>query len=193
MSDTTIYLLRHAQAIPQTGLKNRDWTLSDAGRIQSEALAKYLETLPIEAVYCSPFIRARQTLTPYVRDTDLKVRAHPGLVEHDFAPDCLTSDEYRAHMENLWNDTFHRADVYGETGADVQSRVMEAIREVGQEHKGQTVLMCSHAQPIAWALRRLDVNYTFEDWVNMPMPAIFRLIYGVDGCISDPTYTHPSF
>lgn len=66
MSEKTFYLIRHALPDYPDGEKmclgqKRDLPLSRAGLEQAAMLARIFRAMPLEAVYASPLLRARQT------------------------------------------------------------------------------------------------------------------------------------
>ena len=66
MSEKTIYLIRHAYPDYPGGVQmclgqKYDLPLSALGFEQADALARRFEHIPLEAVYTSPLLRARQT------------------------------------------------------------------------------------------------------------------------------------
>lgn len=67
---TTIYLVRHAHAIPVPGEKR---ALSLQGRAGAEHVAALLRERPIVAIYSSPSRRVRQTLKPLARALGLAI------------------------------------------------------------------------------------------------------------------------
>ncbi len=69
MADKTIYLIRHAQPDFPHGQalclgQKLDLPLSQEGLEQARALGGHFAPLPVEAVYTSPLLRARQTAQP---------------------------------------------------------------------------------------------------------------------------------
>lgn len=67
VSEKTIYLIRHAHPDLPEGVKKmclgrkNDLPLSELGHSQACALARRFAAIPLEAVYTSPLLRARQT------------------------------------------------------------------------------------------------------------------------------------
>ncbi|MBQ7886554.1 MAG: histidine phosphatase family protein [Clostridia bacterium] len=66
MPEKTFYLMRHAQPDYPNGEKmclgqKNDLPLSEYGFAQAAMLSRMLRSMPIEAVYTSPLLRARQT------------------------------------------------------------------------------------------------------------------------------------
>lgn len=59
-----IYLIRHGQTPANQGKSFQgrlDIPLNDVGLAQAEAMATYMEQNPVDVIYCSSLIRARQT------------------------------------------------------------------------------------------------------------------------------------
>lgn len=149
---TRLYLVRHGAT--QLTAENRfsgaeNVHLSDEGRAQVEHLARRLSDDKLEAVYCSPLDRTRETaallaaphkLTPISKD-GLREISHgrwEGLtraeVEEKFG------DEYAA-----WEaDPFTFAPEGGESGLSVLARALPLIREIVLAHEGKNVLVVSH-------------------------------------------------
>lgn len=62
MSGSTLYLMRHGNAAPKGVLiGSRDYPLSELGREQALAWRPFFATRPLDAVWCSPLQRTRQT------------------------------------------------------------------------------------------------------------------------------------
>ncbi len=98
LSAKLIYLIRHAQpAYPGgkmmcLGQKN-DLPLSALGLAQAQCLGRHFEALPLEAVYTSPLLRARQTAQA-VAGAACPVLVLPELIELDGGEwDGLTFDQ----------------------------------------------------------------------------------------------------
>jgi phosphohistidine phosphatase len=58
-----LYFLRHAHAVDAVGLSDEERALNDKGNAQAEATAKLFKRLDlqVDALYCSPRLRCRQT------------------------------------------------------------------------------------------------------------------------------------
>ncbi len=73
-----IYILRHEE-------RTIDCTffapLTKKGLENSIKLSNYLLPLNIDEIYCSPFIRTLQTITPYINKTHKKLKLEYGLIE----------------------------------------------------------------------------------------------------------------
>ncbi len=67
-----IYLLRHGEAADATRFEDSERPLSEFGRRQAKAVGSYLAGLQagIQKIYCSPLLRARQTVEAIRQEFD---------------------------------------------------------------------------------------------------------------------------
>lgn len=136
-----------------------DRPLTPLGRRQAESLARRLSSVPLEAVYSSDLLRARDTAAAVARAHGLAVLVHADLREVDVGSwSGLTSEEVRtrdpagiARWERGltgWHD--------GETHASMSDRVLRRVEQIGALHSGATVLVVAHGGPIRAILTRAD-------------------------------------
>jgi phosphohistidine phosphatase SixA len=83
VSETTVYLIRHAEAGERAAWTGHDPArpLSDAGRRQAAAIAQRLATTPLDELISSPFTRCVQTLEPLATAHGRSIRRRDELVE----------------------------------------------------------------------------------------------------------------
>jgi len=100
MPDKLIYLIRHAHPDYPGGVKmclgrKNDLPLSPRGLEQAEKLRRYFDSIPLDAVYTSPLLRARQTAQTIAGGLR-PVRIADDLIELDGGEwDGLTFDQLR--------------------------------------------------------------------------------------------------
>ncbi len=128
----------------------RDVPLTDAGRVQCEAVAKALAGSAVAAVYTSPLERARTSAEVIAKPHRLAVTVEPAFREMAFGEwEGLTRDEAAARFPEqmtAWGATPHLAvPPGGEALTDVAARVAEGVRELIVLHEGETVVLVSHA------------------------------------------------
>jgi probable phosphoglycerate mutase len=183
---TTVYLARHAEAHNPRGIlygRLPRVDLSTKGQEQAAALAEAMAELPLEAIYCSPLLRARRTAATIARrHPDLVLRRSRLLLEnrHPF--------EGRAHADiGKLGDRAYDPDVLGETGEtidDLRDRLMRFLRRAAREHPGGVVAAVAHADPIA-ALRShllgLPLVSASLRQEAPPPAAVFRIEFASDG------------
>ena len=154
---TTLLLVRHGQS--EANLQgiyagHTNSALSALGVRQAEATAEYIaKTYRVDRVYASDLARARDTAKavadklglPVVCDRDLR-EINAGAWE-GVSFDRLISDGDAAYQ--VWlTDIGAAACPGGETVAELQKRVIAAVRRIAAENPGKTVVIGTHATPI---------------------------------------------
>jgi broad specificity phosphatase PhoE len=80
-------IIRHAQTGANVNGRlacDDNEELTKHGHHQSELLSKYLETVKIDAVWCSPLLRARQTIEPFLQNSSIEPIIFDELAEGSF-------------------------------------------------------------------------------------------------------------
>jgi probable phosphomutase (TIGR03848 family) len=154
------FLVRHGRT-PTTGavLPGRapGLHLSDVGRAQAEAAADRIAALkkPPVAVYASPLDRAKETAKPIASRLGLRVRIDSGLA------DCDTGSWTGAELRKLrrkreWRTILNLPSAFrfpdGESFAEMQSRITDALDRLAERHPGEAFVAVSHADTIKAAV-----------------------------------------
>jgi len=140
-----LYCVRHGESVYNAEGRvqgQSDVPLSDFGRRQSEAVARALARLPIEALYSSPLRRALETARFVADAIGLEIRTEPRLKEINAG---IFQDRLRADLEGLYPVEFARwlsgdpdfTIPGGESRRALARRgceALEAIRRAGHEH-----------------------------------------------------------
>ncbi|MCB0967842.1 MAG: MSMEG_4193 family putative phosphomutase [Ilumatobacter sp.] len=156
---TTVLLVRHGQT-PTTGqsLPGRapGLHLADAGIRQAERAAERLaELTKVDALYCSPLERTRETAKPIGKALGLRPLVRKGLLECDFGEwtgaklaDLFKLPEWKTVQQAPSQFRFPG----GESFTEMQVRIVSAIEELVRHHPGGTIVCVSHADPIKAAM-----------------------------------------
>jgi broad specificity phosphatase PhoE len=150
-----LFLIRHGATEANTRrpyvLQGRrtDLPLSEIGRRQAEAARRALETRPIDHVFSSPLLRARQTAELLAEPHGVPVTLVDDLTECDVGRwEGLSWAEVR-QQDGSYLDTFEAdpgtipyAD--GESFQQVQDRAVPAIQRLIREHPGGNLLVVTH-------------------------------------------------
>lgn len=155
---TRLMLIRHAvtaQTGPMLSGRTPGIDLSDTGRQQAEALGERLARLPISIVYASPIERTTQTAAAVAQHHGLEVQALSGVLEADYG-EWTGGKLAELAKTDLWK-TVQRAPSRarfpgGESMTEMQSRMIVALEEVVARHRGELVVVVSHADPIKAAI-----------------------------------------
>lgn len=156
----TLYLTRHGETdYNAAGLvqgRGLDPDLNAVGQAQSDALARALADVPLDAVYTSTQTRSQQTAAPVLAaHPDARLVVRDGLDEMDwgvhegkgYAPgsaDTRTATAY-TELNQRWaaGETGLRVDG-GESPDDVWARVRPVLVEIGAAYPEGHVLAVSH-------------------------------------------------
>ena len=154
-ASTLVLLVRHG-VTPTTGRllpgRRRGLHLSDAGHRQAEVLAKRLAVVPkIGAIYASPLERAVETVAPLAKARGLAVRTERGLLEGDVGA-WVGLSLRRAARRPEWAIVQRHASAFrfpgGESFVEMQARMVGTVARLVERHRGQTIVVASHADPI---------------------------------------------
>ncbi|WP_420637607.1 MSMEG_4193 family putative phosphomutase [Candidatus Poriferisocius sp.] len=185
---TLMLFVRHGQT-PTTGavLPGRapGLHLSDQGRRQAEHAAERIAALGakrIGAVYASPMERAQETAAPIARAVGRRVRVLDGLNECDFGKwtgrrlgDLRRRRDWQQVQRNPSSFRFPG----GESFAEMQNRMTDAVYHLVARHPGTTVVAVSHADTIKAAVSHASGAHLdmFQRIVVSPC-SITAVLYG---------------
>jgi probable phosphoglycerate mutase len=127
-----------------------DVPLNDTGLAQAAATGERVaaEWLPA-AIYTSPLSRAVKTADAIATHLNLPVQVHPGLADIDYGQwQGLTPDEARERWPEeveAWYSAPQDARIPGgETLNGLRDRAMSVLKELGDRHEGQTIVLVGH-------------------------------------------------
>jgi broad specificity phosphatase PhoE len=129
---------------------SRDIPLLAQGRLQAEAVAQALAGSFAAAVYTSPLERARTSAEVIAKPHRLEPVVEPAFREMGFgAWEGLTREEVAERFPDefrAWASTPERVTPpQGESLSTVDSRVRAALAALIEQHRGETVILVSHA------------------------------------------------
>jgi probable phosphoglycerate mutase len=183
-----IVLLRHGQtawnasAGEERFRGRKDLPLDRRGQAQARAVADWLSSEPLVALYSSPLQRARQTLQPLASDQGLPVEVHEGLIDIDYGRfQGLTHVEARTtdpELYGLWRTAPSRVRFPGgEALADVQARLRAILAELAARHPGGTVVLTGHEmvnKVLACTLLGLDLDQIWRVRQDVAAISLFK-------------------
>ncbi|HEX4197703.1 MAG TPA: histidine phosphatase family protein [Caulobacteraceae bacterium] len=166
----SLILIRHCESSGQTP----DAALTEAGARAAEALIDRLQELDPDAVYSSPYRRARTTVQPFADRAGLSVTLDERLHERVLSAEPL--DDWLEHIRRSYEDIDHRPGEGGETLRETQARGLAALNEiVARGHRLPVV--ASHGNLISTVLRAANPRFGFDDWRGLRNPDLFELTF----------------
>ncbi|OGP70730.1 MAG: hypothetical protein A2Y80_00145 [Deltaproteobacteria bacterium RBG_13_58_19] len=121
----------------------------DTGREEARLAGEWLKGETIQAAYCSPLSRARDTAEAIARHHGLAVQDLPGLIDLNYGdwqglPLAEVKVKY-ADLYRQWETAPHTVRFpNGETLDEVRQRALAAVAEVVERHPDQVVLLAAH-------------------------------------------------
>jgi len=153
-----ILLIRHASVDPlgkAIAGRGAGVHLNEQGRLEAEQLVERLSATKLEAIYCSPMERTRETAEPVARSKQLEVLTSDEFTEIDFGE--WTGKTF-GELDKL--PEWHRFNQCrsigripgGESMLEVVQRMVRGIEAVSERHRRGMVAIFSHCDPIRAAL-----------------------------------------
>ena len=143
-----IYFIRHGQT-DWNKLKimqgQTDIPLNETGIQQAKETGKLLMGVKFDAVYCSPFERARQTFENLGIHFDLKNVVFDDRLKERFYGDFEGKPKNSFDYEKCWYYSLSLTTGNIEPVNKFFERVSEFIRELQKNHSGENVLVIAHA------------------------------------------------
>ena len=148
---TKVYVIRHCEArgnIDRIFQGHTDADVSPNGLKQLEKLHERFLSVPYDAIYSSPLIRARKTAEA-ANHLDLPIQVEPGLIEinggvwegkpWEEMPTLFPQDAKN------WNiSPWDFAPQGGEPMREVYQRVFETVQRLALANPGKTIVVVSH-------------------------------------------------
>jgi broad specificity phosphatase PhoE len=163
-----------------------DMDLSARGHEQAAALAKYVNQLPLDALYASPMKRVQQTLAPCLLNGVPKPTMLAGLKEVDFGVwTALNFAQVEAKFGvkvSAWLDELEKGNIaQAENGETFRARIEPCLRQILENHPGQRVAVACHGGVIrmmlaillGWPLSRMaafEFDYASVTQVSWKSP-----------------------
>jgi len=157
---TTILLVRHG-VTATTGkvLPGRapGLHLAATGIAQAQRAAERLGELAStpSALYVSPLERTRETAAPIAAVLGLRAKSDRGLLECDFG-DWTGKTLASLRKKPEWRAVQHAPSTFrfpgGESFTEMQLRIWTTLERLALAHRGETIVVVSHADPIKAAV-----------------------------------------
>ena len=180
----SLILVRHCEAAGQ----EPDAPLTEHGKRQAAELADFLSAFPIDAIFTSAYLRARQTATPLAQLFSLRVETDPRLNERVLSPHPICN--WREVVRDSFTDPDLRA-AGGESANDVLLRAWPALNGLLAGSASLPVVV-THGNLLALVLHSVDPGFGYAGWENLSNPDVYRVGIDTDGRMSFRRLWDPS-
>lgn len=157
-----LLIIRHGLPVRIEGADGpADPPLAERGHAQARALAEWLHGDRLDAIYCSPLRRARQTAAPLAERF-----GHEPVVEDDVAEwdrhanEYIPIEELKAARDPRYYQMLSADGWQGDVPPEVfRARVVDAIEAIVARHRGERVAIVCHGGVInAYAAHVLGLD-----------------------------------
>lgn len=163
-----IYLVRHAHS-PRTPDDTRP--LSEAGWADAERVASILAPEQPEAIYSSPYRRARQTVEPLAGLLGLPIQEVTELRERTLSSGPV--EDFETAVRDTWND-FSFTHPGGESSTAAQRRVVDILLKLSSSHPVRPIVVATHGNLLALLMNHYNPSVDFDFWKALSLPDIYR-------------------
>ncbi len=185
-------LVRHGQT-PTTGKvlpgRAKGLHLADTGIAQAERVGERIGELErVDAVYCSPLERARETAAPIGKAVDLRPKVDRGLLECDFG-DWTGAELSKLMKLPEWRTVQKAPSTFrfpnGESFTEMQVRMVTALDRLRAAHPGGVIVCVSHADTIKAAMAHaLGTHLDLFQRIVISTCSISGIAWSTDGPIT---------
>lgn len=157
-SKNTYLFVRHGESIINTKrvlntvMDNKNISpLTEAGKEQARNSSKIIAARKVDAIYSSPFVRARETAEIIATESNLSVTIDERLREFLIGPvyEGKPLEEYHSAFPTADRQMrFSNAPDGGETWLEMRSRLFAFMRETDSQYEGKTIVVVTHGDPV---------------------------------------------
>ena len=168
---TTFIFVRHAEP-DHKNPDDRNRPLTSQGMKDTAFVLETLKNRKIDAFYCSPYLRSRQT----IESTADYFGMTPVLDERLREREGGNTEGIENPLRRRWADfSFHEPG--GESIGMVQERNIAAIREILQKEKDKTVVIGTHGTALSSILNYYDPSFDCDSFLRIMewMPYILEI------------------
>ncbi len=157
-----IVLLRHCDRLGSDYCGGgSDVSLSETGLKKASDIAPFLADAGFDAVYCSPMLRCRQTVEPYLKLTGMPETEMEDLREMNFGEwENRSYAELESCGGRLFSDwisnPYGSAPPGGEKMQGFEQRVLKAWQQIITDDRFGSILVVTHGGPIRTILSSLS-------------------------------------
>ena len=194
--NTVVYLVRHADTIDENGIRKTDETsqiinekeiLSIQGEEASKHLSENKELENIDIIWCSSYVRAKQTAKYIASKNNLELNFDSRLNErklgnlHEIAIFMKDKNTRDPSQEQLVFQDFKTSD--GESAKDTNKRMTECLKQILDNYKEKRIAIVSHGGSIKFLLlnwckvnQEVKLEYNKET-LNITSPCLLKLMF----------------
>jgi len=172
---TNIYFVRHTTPDRSSGT-DATFPLTPKGQQDVAMVTEYLQDKNIDAVLSSPFKRSYDTVADFAKTAGLTVEVIEDFRERKVGNEWISTEVFFAYAQNQWKDRSYKLP-NGENLVEVQARNIAALKDVLFRYDGKKLAVGTHGTALGTIIHYYDSTYSFDEWVQMPMPWVAKMTF----------------
>ncbi|MCE2063370.1 histidine phosphatase family protein [Streptococcus thermophilus] len=178
----TIYFIRHAE--PDRTVEDEvKRPLSLKGQKQSEELSEYFVNKRLKYIYCSPYVRTRQTANYISNKNNIPIFEVNALHERVISKEWIPTLNFTEYSYKQWKDRSYKIST-GESLNEAFNRFKDAVEKIiSSTDENETVVIVTHATVISLFLNYIDSNFDWDSFCRISTPDVFKIIFNSENII----------
>ena len=178
----TIYFVRHAE--PDRKVEDEvKRPLSLKGQKQSEELSEYFVNKRLKYIYCSPYVRTRQTANYISNKNNIPIVEVNALHERVISKEWIPTLNFTEYSYKQWKDRSYKIST-GESLNEAFNRFKDAVKKIiSSTDENETVVIVTHATVISLFLNYIDSNFDWDSFCRISTPDVFKIIFNSENII----------
>lgn len=158
---TKVFFVRHAQPV-HAHSDDRTRPLTKEGIQDSTLVLETLKDREIEAVYCSPYKRSIDTIKQVAEYYNLEIQTDERLREREKG---VGGNNHGMFQKRWENHDYHEEG--GESIKMVQSRNMEALKEILAHNRDKNIVIGTHGTALSSIMNYYNPQFGCEDFLRI--------------------------
>lgn len=183
---TRVYFVRHAQPV-HSHADDRTRPLTEEGIADTSVVLETLKDKRIDAFYCSPYKRSMDTIRSTAEYYGMEISTDERLRERENGE----NGNNHGMFQKRWADHTYHEDG-GESIGMVQTRNIEALREILAANEGRNIVIGTHGTALSSILNYYRPEFGCDDFLRIIdwMPYIVELDFEGQELISITEHAH---
>ena len=183
---TRVYFVRHAQPV-HSHADDRTRPLTEEGIADTSVVLETLKDKRIDAFYCSPYKRSMDTIRSTAEYYGMEISTDERLRERENGE----NGNNHGMFQKRWADHAYHEDG-GESIGMVQTRNIEALREILAANEGRNIVIGTHGTALSSILNYYRPEFGCDDFLRIIdwMPYIVELDFEGQELISITEHAH---
>lgn len=158
---TKVFFVRHAQPLHKH-MDDRTRPLTEEGLKDSSIVMETLKDKEIDVFYSSPYKRSVDTIKQTAEYYHMEIQTDERLREREKGP----NGNHHGMFQKRWEDHEYHEEG-GESIGMVQSRNIEALKEILKNNQGKNIVIGTHGTALSSILNYYNSEFACDDFLRI--------------------------